>query len=163
MRVRHLILLIAPLLGVAGCSKTVVTTLIFDCGDGTGVDPFYVCDGRHDCLNGADEVGCYFNWQCYNEREYVSPLVLCDGVDDCADASDEGYCDADGIYICDDAHFDVDVEVVCDGFFDCPDGSDEFYCEYTYLCENNVNAVLPQFVCDGVIDCPDQTDEIYCF
>ena len=65
----------------------------------SGTESFHVtalCDGKQDCENGADEIGCPGRFYCSpnSTAEWVDPDKVCDHVKDCADGSDEcGTCD----------------------------------------------------------------------
>ena len=55
-----------------------------------------VCDGKKDCENGADEMGCPGRFYCSpnSSMDWVSPEQLCDHVKDCPNGQDEcGTCD----------------------------------------------------------------------
>ena len=55
-----------------------------------------VCDGKKDCKDGADEIGCPGRFYCSpnSSNEWVSPDRLCDKVKDCSNGQDEcGTCD----------------------------------------------------------------------
>ncbi|KAL5253789.1 hypothetical protein ACHWQZ_G013532 [Mnemiopsis leidyi] len=57
-----------------------------------------VCDGKKDCENGADEVGCPGRFYCSpnSSIDWVSPEQLCDHVKDCPNGQDEcEACDLD--------------------------------------------------------------------
>ena len=70
---------------------------IFSCEKNSlvsGVESFHVaavCDGKQDCKNGADEIGCPGRFYCSPNKtvEWVDPDKLCNHVKDCADGSDE--------------------------------------------------------------------------
>ena len=65
----------------------------------SGTESFHVtalCDGKQDCENGADEIGCPGRFYCSpnSTAVWVDPDKVCDHVKDCADGSDEcGTCD----------------------------------------------------------------------
>ena len=55
-----------------------------------------MCDGKQDCENGADEIGCPGRFYCSPNQtaEWVNPDKVCDHVKDCTDGVDEcGTCD----------------------------------------------------------------------
>ena len=55
-----------------------------------------VCDGKIDCKNGADEMGCPGRFYCSpnSSTDWISPDKLCDHVFDCPNGQDEcGTCD----------------------------------------------------------------------
>jgi hypothetical protein len=49
-----------------------------------------LCDGSHDCGNGADEMGCPDRFYCSNHTAtWVEEHKVCDNVKDCANGADE--------------------------------------------------------------------------
>ncbi|KAI1285100.1 putative G-protein coupled receptor [Halotydeus destructor] len=68
------------------------------CPDSYCIPPRYICDGKWDCVGGADEVGCakYFcpgQYKCANISSCILLHHLCDGVRHCPQGDDEWFCD----------------------------------------------------------------------
>lgn len=70
----------------------------FSCRSGACLPEERVCDGRSNCVDGDDEIGCS-EWACPSERPHRCPggsacvsATVCDGVADCPDGSDEQDC-----------------------------------------------------------------------
>lgn len=61
----------------------------FMCMSGETIPETWICDFENDCMDGSDEVDCFF--MC-NNGEQVPKDFQCDGVDDCGDGSDEANC-----------------------------------------------------------------------
>jgi hypothetical protein len=81
------------------------------------------CDGRSDCVDGADELDCD-SFAC-GDGQVVARSAVCDGSFQCTNRRDErANCP---FFTCGDG-FTLPFEVVCDGFEDCPDGNDERGC-----------------------------------
>jgi hypothetical protein len=124
----------------------------YRCADGSLIGIEDVCDGRQECRDGEDEMGCA---NCASGRdgadcvtpvfhcldpfgaEYSGSWILCDNTTHCADGSDEANCVAhrcaDGSMI----RVRPDADVRCDSRLHCADGSDETDCA----------ALIP--VCEG--------------
>lgn len=153
----------------------------FQC-DGTTCLPMqFLCDGKSDCYDGADEseqtcknapvVKCSINqFRCSNTT-CISKSKRCNGVHDCVDGSDEKDCPKKKR--CDIHEFRCGTGLciaqsqVCDGRKQCLDGLDEAHCEEEHCingrefkCAGGKSACLDLiYRCDGVGDCDDGSDE----
>ena len=63
-----------------------------------------MCDGKEDCLSGADESNCtsvhcdqMTDFACKDERQCIQSFLKCDGVQNCKDGSDELDCQTEEI------------------------------------------------------------------
>ena len=68
------------------------------CPDSYCIPPRYICDGKWDCIGGADEMGCakYFcpgQYKCANSSACTLLQHLCDGIRHCPLGDDEWFCD----------------------------------------------------------------------
>ncbi|KAH8417261.1 hypothetical protein KR222_007248, partial [Zaprionus bogoriensis] len=138
----------------------------FECGNGSCISSFEVCNGVRNCPDGSDETGL----TCVSQRQHCSKpyfqcsygacvigTAACNGVNDCADGSDEtvlrcgteddirdfnrkqqGNCQENELKCPSQICIDKS-RLVCDGQDDCGDGSG--YDESVALC--------------GHLECPD--------
>lgn len=139
------------------------------------------CDGKPDCRDSSDEVGCracQTPFSCKaNPSDPLSKALLCltsqhicDGVAHCPDSSDEKDCGRQ----CEESEFECGGNVtrclpggaVCDGIKDCPNGDDERECARctrgAKLCASTEMCIPPEMVCNGAKDCDDGSDEQDC-
>ncbi|XP_067639802.1 vitellogenin receptor Yl isoform X3 [Eurosta solidaginis] len=121
----------------------------FRCRSGECLTQSRRCNGRKDCPDGSDELGCdpastkrhkvicaIGEFMCHDSTQCVKKSLRCDGRKDCHDGSDETHCvkfDKDKRchshqHACDNGNC-VDMSVVCDGSDDCGDHSDETNCK----------------------------------
>ena len=68
------------------------------CPDSYCIPPRFICDGKWDCIGGADEKGCakYYcpgQYKCANSSSCTLLTHLCDGVRHCQQGDDEWFCD----------------------------------------------------------------------
>ncbi|XP_036450335.1 prolow-density lipoprotein receptor-related protein 1 [Colossoma macropomum] len=150
------------------------------------VERSLVCDGRSDCVDGSDEVGCptvasktsmvaplgcrLGTKRCKDGTECVLLSHVCDGEVDCKDGSDEEECEHQcraGRFQCAHGRKCIDMKQVCDGTPQCQDRSDEMNCfklseDCYHHCDNRSRCLPKSFVCDGERDCFDGTDETGC-
>ncbi|KAI5613605.1 low-density lipoprotein receptor isoform X1, partial [Silurus asotus] len=139
------------------------------------------CDGKADCNNGADELGCVLKnctadeFRCA-DGQCISSSFVCDEDADCSDGSDEASCPKPtciaGSFQCNDSVC-VPQLWACDGDADCADGSDEWseHCGeksppnicngQEFQCSNG-QCVHNMWRCDGGFDCIDHSDEANC-
>ncbi|XP_043237332.1 basement membrane-specific heparan sulfate proteoglycan core protein-like isoform X3 [Amphibalanus amphitrite] len=133
------------------------------------------CDGRRDCPQGDDEMGCPCRadqWQC-DDGQCIDIRLKCNGVRDCPDGdiSDESESQCGSRtdtcspleLRCGDGSC-VDLRRKCDGFNDCSDGADERDCECgadQWPCGAGV-CVAAAARCDGRQDCASAADERDC-
>ncbi len=146
-------------LGDAAFGFSDAGVLEIPCGDGSQVPVSAVCDGKADCKDGADELGCgdasvgADMFPCLSGGSV--PLdKLCDGTMDCSDGYDEMIC-----VPCADGMGQYSPYQQCDGTAVCADGTDEAGCNFT--CTNGEQIPTAKF-CDGVNDCSDGSDETPC-
>ena len=104
------------------------------------------CDGRSQCPEGEDEIGCDeliklnpCGWKelvlCPSNKKCVRSLKICNGIYDCEDFSDEMVCTCEtvrGMMTCPGAatcgRECIPHTWVCDGHSDCPGALDETNC-----------------------------------
>ena len=134
------------------------------------------CDGKWDCMNGADERGCggcpANMFICYQSKTCYSESKRCDGVTDCPDFSDEincGFCGGNKT-LCDPQGslttcYDPFTER-CNRQIDCPNGVDEKGCmrgcETKIACSSGTGCYDLEERCNGIPDCNDYSDEKNC-
>ena len=134
------------------------------------------CDGKWDCMNGADEKGCggcpANMFICSQGKTCYSESKRCDGVTDCPDFSDEincGFCSGNKT-LCDPlgsltSCYDPFTER-CNRQLDCPNGIDERGCirgcESKIACSSGSGCYDLEERCNGIPDCTDYSDEKNC-
>ncbi|RWS24200.1 relaxin receptor-like protein, partial [Leptotrombidium deliense] len=79
------------------CEKHVCHSDYIKCPDSYCIPPRYICDGKADCIGGADEVQCGRyecpgQYKCINSSTCVFLHQLCDGVRHCPQGDDEWFC-----------------------------------------------------------------------
>jgi hypothetical protein len=108
---------------VAECARQYGLACEAAAGTAGPVPSTAACDGRADCLDGADELDCD-SFAC-GDGQVVERSVVCDGSFNCTNRRDErAYCPS---FTCGNGFF-LPFEYVCDGSPTCPDGSDEEGC-----------------------------------
>lgn len=134
------------------------------------------CDGKWDCMNGADEKGCGGcppnMFICSQGKTCYSESKRCDGITDCPDFSDEincGFCSGNKT-LCDPlgsltSCYDPFTER-CNRQLDCPNGIDERGCirgcESKIACSSGSGCYDMEERCNGIPDCTDYSDEKNC-
>ncbi|XP_017851563.1 basement membrane-specific heparan sulfate proteoglycan core protein isoform X4 [Drosophila busckii] len=150
-----------------------------------------VCNGRHDCEDGADENPEKCNRRNENNNSnnnnnnnnnnnfedtntalnananpnYLTPTETTDEIESSGDVE----CRGDATFFCHRSDTRVCDEMRCDGISNCPNNEDEENCpappvvcnEYEFKCDENRCLAL-DYRCDGVTQCDDETDEAEC-
>ena len=144
---------------------------VFTCGNGvTRLSYTLVCDFRHHCWDGSDELFCKHpscdtftctNGQCFSSDKH------CDIVSDCVDSSDEMTCTGDtGVYTYWLLKFRSPVLIQFDGTraFTIKNMNSTDSCPAThYRCPGEYNDCLPVYTqCNGWYDCMGHEDEEGC-
>ena len=143
-----------------------------------------MCDGKDDCANGEDEMGCPAQTtptsttttstttteavvEC-NENEYLCPSVnacfsKCNTALICPDVPKEVHCPDCPEFKCQYSGLCISSASVCNGVMDCPQNEDEENCcrPGQFQCGNGL-CVDKDAICDGKYDCIDAADERDC-
>jgi hypothetical protein len=108
---------------VASCLSTCQAPIVEYCPEDP-LTPVLHCDGKSECVDGRDEMGCdgrlYFD--C-GDGKRIAQTERCDGTADCSNSVDETGC-----FACDGGSSLFSSFFVCDGTQDCGDGADEQGC-----------------------------------
>ncbi|KAJ8703773.1 hypothetical protein PYW07_013067 [Mythimna separata] len=143
---------------------TLCSTHEHNCVDGSCVRFSALCDGKNDCPDGGDELGCD-----KNTTETLAPVSANSFFSQLTNALDRHESVTElrkDQWQCPDGTR-ISVSNKCDGRVDCPDRSDETHA----LCgENECNpnefrctygaCVVGTAPCNDFIDCADQSDEL---
>ncbi|KAK7063304.1 hypothetical protein SK128_015289 [Halocaridina rubra] len=157
------------------------------CGDVTKrcTDTTSICDGRVQCMNGADEDRCWSQpcpenkiARCQSSTLCLDLMDLCDGEPACPGGEDEDPrfcrsfpCPLDRPFRCRSGKC-IEKRGLCDGVFkDCEEGEDEDldYCSRVHSCPDSqpfkcdYGICIPErMLCDGSYNCLDAADELVC-
>lgn len=157
------------------------------CGDVTKqcTDITSVCDGKVQCMNGADEDRCWSQpcpadkvARCQSSTLCLDLMDLCDGKPACPGGEDEDSrfcrsfpCPTDRSFRCRSGKC-IEKRGVCDGVFkDCEEGEDEDldYCSRVHTCPSSLPfkcdygiCIAEKMMCDGSYNCLDASDELVC-
>uniref|UniRef100_A0A6A7FMH6 Prolow-density lipoprotein receptor-related protein 1-like n=4 Tax=Hirondellea gigas TaxID=1518452 RepID=A0A6A7FMH6_9CRUS len=151
------------------------------CDNSTCLHPALICDGVHQCEDGADETNCDV-YMCMSnqfkcpasggkESMCIDKSKMCDGAADCPGGDDEHDCQpktCEDQFLCESTLHCIPMVWMCDGQKDCTDGSDEPANCLSRNCTGDQfscgsGQCLPRrWVCDGDADCKDKGDEKDC-
>ncbi|CAD5123495.1 DgyrCDS11838 [Dimorphilus gyrociliatus] len=157
-------------------SSLVNDSSLFKCNNSEFIHIWAVCNGKNDCVDGSDEIGCTLEcpssfYSCGN-GECIPFSYQCDQKEDCSNGKDESNC---VLKTCDQDEFMcVNGQCIkntdrCDRIEHCMDGSDESECDFCmqpdmFQCFDG--ACLPwKTRCDKTHDCAgcSYEDEIGCY